>query len=263
VAEVDSPVVLFVDSDCVVHPDTVKRVAEAFAADPELASLTGSYDARPPDPGFFSQYMNLRHHYTHQQARRENATFWAGCGAVRRSAFLAVGGFDAQRFARPQIEDIELGLRIRKCGRTALDPELQVTHLKRWTLRSVVETDVWQRAVPWSRLILERGEMPDDLNLHTPQRVAALIAPLALVSAGVAPAALYVGATAELALSLAILAASVVLNWGMLRCFGRERGLAFAVGAWLFHQVHLTYGAATFAACWLQHSLSRVRQGSR
>ena len=32
-------------------------------------------------------------------------TFWGGCGAVRRSAFVAVGGFDEARYPRPQIED--------------------------------------------------------------------------------------------------------------------------------------------------------------
>ena len=33
--------------------------------------------------------------------------------------------------------------------------QLQGTHLKRWTLRSVIWTDVTCRAIPWSRLILE------------------------------------------------------------------------------------------------------------
>ena len=105
----------------------------------------------PPDPGFFSQYVNLRHHFVHQRARREDATFWAGCGAVRRTLFLRADGFDADRYPRPSIEDTELAARIRKFGATKLDPDLQVTHLKRWTFRSMVETDIFSRAVPWAR----------------------------------------------------------------------------------------------------------------
>jgi glycosyltransferase involved in cell wall biosynthesis len=86
VAQTSSELVLFLDSDCLAHADVVSRAIGWFSRDPELVSLTGSYDAAPPEANFFSQYMNLRHHLTHQRARREGATFWAGCGAVRRSA---------------------------------------------------------------------------------------------------------------------------------------------------------------------------------
>jgi hypothetical protein len=218
-------------------------------------SLAGSYDATPSDPGFFSQYMNLRHHYTHHRAERTNATFWAGCGAVRRDAFLAVGGFDAQRFPRPQIEDIELGYRLRALGTTRLDPEIQVTHLKRWTLRGTVYTDIVERGVPWTELMLERGGVPNDLNLRTSQRVAAALAPFALVCVGLAPGALLVGRPALALAALCLLGASTWLQRDFIAELARLRGVGFAARAWLFHQVHLTYSALTFAVCWCRHRL--------
>ncbi len=260
---VDAEVVLFIDSDCVPHPDVGERVRAAFAAEPRLVSLTGSYDDAPPHKGFFSQYMNLRHHHTHQLARRDGAIFWAGCGAVRRRPFLDAGGFDAERFPRPQIEDIELGLRLAQRGPMRLDPDLQVTHLKAWTGRSVVVTDVRCRAVPWTRLILARGELPRDLNLRPSQRLAAALAPLALLAAAAVPAAAVLAATfpgsaaAGIVLALAVppLAASLALNRGLVACFRRRRGTLFALGGWLFHQVHLFYSAATFALCSLRYRL--------
>jgi GT2 family glycosyltransferase len=258
--EVETPVILFIDSDCVASPDVVRIVREHFAAEPELVTLTGSYDAEPPDPGFFSQYMNLRHHYTHQIAQREPATFWAGCGAVQREAFEQVGGFDAERFPMPQIEDIELGLRMGKLGKTRLDPALNVTHLKRWTGRSVVETDVKQRAIPWSRLILESGDVPNDLNLRTSQRVAAALSPLALLAPVAAFACALLGSAAGVALCAALVLASVLLSRGMLGFFRRERGWAFATGAWAFHQLHLFYSALTFVFCTLEHRLGSRKQ---
>ncbi|MGH0031238.1 MAG: glycosyltransferase family 2 protein [Myxococcota bacterium] len=254
-ADVDADVVLFVDADCVAHPDVVKRVRDAFTADAGLVSLCGSYDADPPHPGFASQYMNLRHHFTHHDSPGDAATFWAGCGAVRLDAFRAVGGFDAERFPRPQIEDIELGLRLAGLGTTRLDPALQVTHRKAWSLLGVIETDVRARAVPWARLILESGEMPDNLNLRRSQRIAAALAPFAILAVGVAPLAAALGRPLWLALSLAVVAGSVMLSFRLLRFFARRRGLFFAVRAWLFHQLHLTYSAAVFALCWLQHRL--------
>lgn len=247
---VEAEVVLFLDSDCVPHPDVVERVRDAFASDPNLVGLCGSYDESPPDPGFFSQYMNLRHHFTHQHASRDTTTFWAGCGAVRRKAFLEAGGFDARRFPRPQIEDIELATRLAPLGRMCLNPELRVTHLKRWSLRGVVETDIFSRAIPWSRLIRDRGSTPNDLNLRVSQRVAAALAPLALLALIAAPVAALRGSFWLGVLAAGTLAASLSLQAPMIHFFARRRGPVFALGAWLFHQVHLIYSALTFV--WIQ-----------
>lgn len=238
-------VVVFVDSDCVAHPDVVQRVRDAFSADPDLVALTGSYDDSPPEQDFFSQYMNLRHHRTHQIAQREDATWWAGCGAVRLDAFRAVGGFDVEQFPRPMIEDIELGMRLREQGATRLDPDLQVTHLKRWTARSVVLTDIRQRAVPWSRLIHATGGVPNDLNLRHSQRLAALVALPAVLSVPALPA-LLLTYPVWAALPAALIALSLLLNLDLVRFFARRRGVVFGCLGWLFHQIHLFYSAVTF-----------------
>lgn len=43
-------------------------------------------------------------------------------------------------------------------ARILLDPAIQGTHHKQWTLASMVATDIRQRAIPWSRLLLlQRG----------------------------------------------------------------------------------------------------------
>jgi GT2 family glycosyltransferase len=201
--------------------------------------------------------MNLRHHFTHQIARRDAATFWAGCGAVRRAAFVAAGGFDAERYPNG-MEDTELGLRLAGFGRTRLDPALQVTHLKRWTARSVIETEILRRAIPWSRIVWQHGRLPDDLNLRRSQRVAALLAPFALASVAALPLLVALGAFRTLLVALALLAASVALSADMLRLFARRRGAGFALAAWLFHQVHLVYSASVFAHFSLGQALRRA-----
>ncbi len=251
---VDTDVVLFVDSDCVAHPDVVDRVRRAFAGEPRLVSLTGSYDDDPPEHGYASLYMNLRHHHTHQHAQREGASFWAGCGAVRRSAFVECGGFDAETYPRPMIEDIELGLRLGELGLTRLDPDLHVTHLKRWTVRSVVTTDILCRAIPWSRLIVERQGLPDDLNTRRSQRIAAALAPLALLSVPGLAVALWL-APSWSPLPAALLLASLLVNLGLFRFFARRHGPVFAVWAWAMHQTHLFYSAVTFVLVALRHRL--------
>jgi len=106
--------VFFVDADVALHPDALRRAAEAFAADPSLEAVFGSYDDAPGAPNFLSQYKNLLHHYIHQHAHRQASTFWTGCGAMRLSTFHALGGFDALTYRRPSIEDIDLGYRLRR-----------------------------------------------------------------------------------------------------------------------------------------------------
>lgn len=252
VESVTTEVVLFTDADCVLHPDVVDRVARLFASDGALVSLTGSYDDAPPARNFASLYMNLRHHFVHQHARREEATFWTGLGAVRTRVFREVGGFDARQFPVPMVEDIELGLRLRPHGRMLLDPTLQVTHLNRWTLPKVIRTDIFRRAVPWGRIILATGKLPNDLNLDTRQRVAAALAPFVLFGLAGAPIAAFLGAKAIAGVLVAPVVASLALHAPLLRFFRRAAGLRFAIGGWIFHQVHLTYSAATMAALYVE-----------
>jgi hypothetical protein len=104
-------------------------------------------------------------------------TFWTGCGAIRRQVFLDSGGFDENHYPAPAIEDIELGYRLFQANRKlALNADIQVKHLKHWNLRSMIATDFFRRAIPWSELILRWGRMPNDLNLRSSQRISVVLA---------------------------------------------------------------------------------------
>ena len=167
-------IVVFVDADVEVHADALARIAAAFAADPDLTALFGSYDDAPPG-GTVAAFRNLLHHHVHQHAPGPATTFWAGLGAVRRAAFLASGGFDGDRFPHPSIEDVDLGARLVAAGgRIVLDPAVQGTHLKEWTLRSMVHTDFTRRGVPWVGLLLRSGRGSTGLNLGWRHRLSAV-----------------------------------------------------------------------------------------
>jgi hypothetical protein len=177
-------ILVFVDADVEVHPDALRRLRAALDRDPGLDAVFGAYDDRPAAPATVSRFRNLLHHHVHVSSPGPAATFWAGLGAVRREAFEAVGGFDARRFPRPSIEDIELGVRLCAAGRrVALEPAARGTHLKRWTLRSMVRTDLAARGAPWVALQLERGTAAGSLNLAWRHRAAAAAAVLAIGAA--------------------------------------------------------------------------------
>ncbi len=178
-------VLLFIDGDVLVAPDTIGKVAAIFRQNPALSAAFGSYDDEPGAANFLSQYKNLLHHYVHQAGQEEAVTFWAGCGAVRRDVFLALDGFD-ESYRYPSIEDIELGYRLKQAGkRILLCKDLQVKHLKRWGALSLLQSDLLRRAVPWTELILRHGRLPNDLNLKASGRLSAVLASgLALSLAG-------------------------------------------------------------------------------
>jgi len=241
VEEAAGDVVLFVDSDVVMHADVPERVRAALA-DEDVVAVFGSYDDRPAARGLVSQYLNLRHHLVHQRAAGEAATFWAGCGAVRRDAFRDVGGFDLRRFPRPSIEDIDLGYRLRgRGGRILLDPELQGTHLKRWTLGSMVATDVFQRALPWLRLMRERGIQDSNLNASRGEQAKAL---LALGFWASLP--LTLGGGLAGGLPFVLLAGAWAANRDLFGLVWRRNDVFHALAALVLHQLYYAYGVV----CW-------------
>lgn len=167
---------MFVDADVLVNETTLQRVIESFEKNPEIDAVFGSYDNKPDHRGLFSQYRNLFHHFIHQTSKADASTFWSGCGAVRKDVFLKHGGFDVN-YARPCIEDIDLGIRLTKAGhRIMLNREVQAKHLKHWTFWKMVKTDIFDRGVPWTQLMLAHGSMPNELNLRFSQRFSALFA---------------------------------------------------------------------------------------
>ncbi len=241
-------IVWFVDADVVAHDDVPDWLQKAFA-DASVAAVFGSYDDAPPWPAFASQYMNLRHHAVHHRSPGEAFSFWSGLGAVRREPFLAVGGYDAARYLVPSIEDIELGYRLReRGGRILLVPEMQGTHLKRWTLKGVIETDIQLRALPWAKLLMERPELPLHLNVRASERAkallgGALLASLPLVALRVLP----------LWLPLALFALAWAVNRPLFAVFRKRNGIGFALAALAFHQLHYVYAGAAYVYCRLTH----------
>ena len=248
-------VLLMVDADVGVHPDTIEKVQSALAS-ADVAAVFGSYDDRPTDPGFWSQYKNLLHHHTHQNAGEEASTFWTGLGAIRRDVLLECGGFDSKLFSLPSIEDIELGYRLRASGkRIRILRELQGTHFKRWTLSELLETDIFRRALPWSRLILERPQSKADLNTRPGEMARAAAAVgffgcLVLAAGGFVP--VWIAAVP--------LCLGIGSNPSLASLFYRRNGPLFALAGLLFHQVYYLYSSAAFAWCYASHRLRPFRK---
>jgi len=261
-----------VDADVALHPDALRRAVLAFQSDPKLDACFGSYDDAPAAPNFISQYKNLIHHYVHQHARPEASTFWTGCGAIRLTTFHALGGFDEQTYRRPSIEDIDLGYRLRRRGgKIILLKDMQCVHLKRWTAGRLLQSDIFERAVPWTVLlwreararraersnpVLARQPYQLDLNLQTSHRVSVALSgllTLSLVALAVAPPLW--------PFPLALAGALLILNRPLYAFFLRKRGAWFALAAILWHWFYYFYSGFSFTLGTLRYFRRGARRG--
>jgi len=217
--------VFFCDADVLLHPGTLRQAVKLLESEPGVAAVIGSYDDRPADSSFLSQYRNLYHHWNHQIAGEEASTFWTGCGGIRKSVLSQVGGFSS-RYPEPSIEDIELGYRMREAGhRIRLLKTMYGTHLKRWHFWEMVRTDIFQRGAPWVELLLLHRSVPWDLNLNSSARLAtaaAALLPFSLLSV------LVVNPLISLFSTLSLVALIVLAQKSFYRLLLERKGFAFA-----------------------------------
>jgi GT2 family glycosyltransferase len=212
-----SPLIYFLDADILVEADTLDRTLQTFESRPDLCAMFSSFQKDTVHQNFVSVYKNLLQHYTHQTANPDSSSFCGGFSLIRRDVFLAVGGFDpAWRF----MEDVELGYRLNRAGhRIWLNRDLQVTHSKYLTLKRLILSDLFERAVPWTRIMLDKRVFRNDLNT---QMHHVLSVPLSFLILGSAMFPM-------VCLPLVIL--FLALNRGFLNFARRERGWWFALRA--------------------------------
>ncbi len=233
-------ILFFLDADVALGAQTLYQIQLAFE-NSALDALIGSYDDAPGAPNFLSQYKNLLHHYTHQCARGRASTFWGACGAIRRSVFSRVGGFD-ETYRTPSIEDIELGYRLTRHGyRIDLNKMVQVKHLKRWGIRSLLKADFFYRALPWTQLIWRDRNFVNDLNLDTNSRLSVISVYLMVGLMLVSP-----WYPALVILSLAFGALLLGLNASVYRFFWQKRSFGFALKVVPWHWLYYAYSGIAF-----------------
>jgi len=251
--EAQGDILWFIDADVIVHDDAASLMLEGFNSD-NVVAVFGSYDDKPPAENFLSQYKNLVHHFYHQKASENASTFWSGCGGIRKTAFLAEGGFDIEMFKHPSVEDIELGYRlISSGGRIRLLTNLQCTHLKEWRFVNLVHTEVFRRAIPWARLMLSREGLMNDLNVGKAERFKAGVAGLFFLSVLFSLAGVMILPILVLVTLLALL-----VNKDIVGLFYQRKGLLFSIGGFLFHQFYYLYSSAAFVWALIEHHIAKA-----
>jgi glycosyltransferase involved in cell wall biosynthesis len=243
-------VIAFVDADIKIRPDTLRRMLGMLNENPGLQGVSAAHDRKPIAANFTSQYWNLLLHYGETSHGGVNGYFGSGCGMVRRSTLFAAGLYDEWRFGSGGLEGLELGQRLERAGHDLLlRSDLQVTHLGRWDIGSVLR-EVWSRSALLARSLgYQRTRMsaPGDV-VFTLSRAA--IPALAVLGTIALTAAFVPESTRTVKLTLAV-AVLIMANVPVLRFYARQRGILFALAVAPVHFIYQSVGAAALCAGWL------------
>ncbi len=227
VAAASGRIVVNIDADIVVEPDTLQKIANYFSAYPQISALNGILAREHPHLDFFSQYKNLYMHYRFYRLPERVNFLYGSLHALRRE--------DVQPYnARIKIaDDTALGQSLVAGGKEiALVKGLEVIHLKKYNFFSLVQND-FQIPFDWAKIFLSfKGFKQLGRNktgfahASKAQLISVSLAPLItglLVLALAGSFHFYFGSS--------FLLIWFLLNYPFFRFLGREKGLAFAAFA--------------------------------
>jgi glycosyltransferase involved in cell wall biosynthesis len=249
-------ILYFTDADVVMPRDTLRRVVETLRNNPEAVGLSGCYSAETLYPNFFSAYKNALHRYVHRTNGPYTVNLFGANSAIWKDAFQKVGGLDGEQKA---IEDVELGFRLVGAGyRILMARDIEVTHRKKYTFWSLVNSDVNGRAIPWVIIMLKNRRIHFDLNVR-PRNILSFVAVwsvlLALWPVNLRWSAIWV------AISLIVF---LCCNAGLLRAMRRQFGWRFAFKAAAFTYFSYFYqGFGLAVGVWQYLRENRTRQRAR
>ncbi len=149
---------VFIDADVIIKQNTLDTIENNFKEEQDTTAITGFLSKECLHKDFFTQYKNLYMHYIFKRCPRYVDFLYGSIIAIKKSYFLR---FD-ERFKIT--DDTELGLRYRKLNKKiVLNPELEVAHLKKYNLMSIIKNDFF---VPfwWFRSFLLHNGIKDILR---------------------------------------------------------------------------------------------------
>lgn len=175
-------IIVNIDSDVLIKPDTLNRISDYFSKHQEIDALTGLLSKEHPNSNFFSQYKNLYMHYIFSRLPEKVTFLYGSIYALRREAAWY---YDSDIKI---VDDTELGQKLVSDGKQiAFLNNLEVIHLKRYNLLSFFKND-FQIPFDWARIFINyKGWQQLGKNkigyIHSPkeQLISIILAPTIVI----------------------------------------------------------------------------------
>jgi len=135
-------ILLFLDSDVIAAKNILSEILLSLENSPGAQAVQGVYSRESVPGNIVTRYRDYFDDYKNQGITSDFVKIISTCCfAIKRDVFFEVGGFDAQ-IKGATVEDNDLGYRLFASGnRVVLNRNLTVTHLKRYSLKSLLERD--------------------------------------------------------------------------------------------------------------------------
>ncbi|MDF1615475.1 glycosyltransferase family 2 protein [Desulfurivibrio dismutans] len=252
----------FIDSDCLVLPETLSAVAQAVEEHGAGTVVGGTYTLRAYDPGFFSHFQSTFIHHFETKRLHDPDYIASHAMLIAADVFKTAGGFPESFM--PIIEDVEFSHRLRRHGfALRMDPRILVRHVFNYDLRRSWQ-NAWRKSRYWTTyslgnrdLLADSGTASRELKINVVAwAVSAVLLLLGLVllltgpetaalageavggagaggngdpaAAGASPWALWLTV-------LVVQAANWLEQRPLLAAFGRAGGSGFALAAGLYY----------------------------
>ena len=160
-------IIAFIDADTQAPAHWLSTIVSRFVQKPEVVAVSGPYAYC--DAGRFSKitsyagnFINIIIDQLFRKAFKKGGAIW-GCNfAVRRSALLAVGGFDTS--IKFYGEEYEFSLRLKRVGRGDVIPRLFVLTSARRLKRIGVVNQYWNWTVDYFSVLFWHKPIPEELE---------------------------------------------------------------------------------------------------
>ena len=153
-------ILLFIDSDVLVQPDTIKNIVDIFNSK-ELDAVVGLYAVPNRQSNLATKYKNIWIRYSYLKTKLTVDWIFGAVSAIKREAFIALEGFNIKLHSQHGIDDIELGKRMSKLNyKIELNPSVVVEHLKEFQLIGLLKND-FNRSYWFVKLAASNNQLKD------------------------------------------------------------------------------------------------------
>jgi Glycosyl transferase family 2 len=242
-------IVAFVNPDVLVEPNTLPAMLSILAENSGIDAVSASREDSP-DANFVSQYWNLLLRFGEQRHSGAVGDLASGCSAMRRSVLMSAGMYDEWRFGSGCLEGLELGQRLHRGAHGVLvSRNIQVMHLKEWSVRSVCR-EVWSRSRMLTRSLgyqSTRAVVPSEVVITLTRAMPPVFAAVSVIALSGA----FLPEPSWQAKATIAMVGILVANLPVYRYYAEMRGLAFAICAAPLHFVTQSLAAIALLSGWV------------
>ena len=151
--EAKGSVLLFVDADVVVEPNTIQRMYESLRQQQGLA-IVAQFADHSLQKGVLAHFQAFLVSLTYSRLDSDSPCLGSQCVMLAADTFRRVGEF-AESFAGATVEDFDMGYRLRELGgRIRIQREARIVHNHRYSIRSFLR-NYYLKARDLAFLLLE------------------------------------------------------------------------------------------------------------